>query len=484
MKLFGGILVAALLATPALAMAQTRPSDSSDTRSSEVYLDRAKRSNNPEDRQKSLELALTSAQKAIASRPDNPKGYFLAGQIYALLGNAAAADSAFDKAEQLWPEYAAQTERDRQQLWIRAYNAGIQAMNANNTEEAIRNFEQADAVWAKRPGARLNLGQLFARTNQQAKAIDAYRGALVILRGPQEGLRPEEVTQFKSFEEAATFNLAQLLAAANRNDEAIKEYEAFLARSPNHAVAKANLATVYSRTGKAAEAAKIYQELLSLDLSDTEFFNVGVGLYRAEQVAQAADAFRKAIAKNSQMREALYNLSQVLYTSVSKLQEERAAAKPADVKAVDAKLTPVLTELTQTAEKLRAIDPLNKNILALHAHALRGLADITADTKAAGDLRTRTMEVLKLHENLPAAVEDVQMSIAGENVTVSGNVVNNKGKAGDPVKLRVHFIGKSGQTVGTQEVTVSLPETQGAVPFKATLQTREPVVAWKYELIP
>jgi len=485
MKRFGGVLIAAAMLAPAMASAQTRPSGGSDINSAEVYLDKARQSRNDKDRKDATERALASAQKAIAAKPDNPRAYLLAGQAHTLLGNILAADSMYDQAERLWPEYAATTERDRMQLWIRSYNAGIVAMNANNNAEAIAAFELADAIHAKRPTARLNLAKLYAQTNQLEKAADMYRKSLEILRGSQQGLKPEEIQQWKTFEEAATFNLAQLLASTGKNEEAITEFKEFLTRNPTHTQAKVNLAVVYSRLNRTADAAKLYEELLSQDLTDVEFFNVGVGLYRSTQPVLAGEAFRKAIAKNPYMREAQYNLAQVLYAAANKLQEEKGTAKGEAVKAIDAKLLPIYTQMLDVTEKLRAIDPSSRNVLALRAQALRAMADLTTDAKASTDFRTKTLEVLKLHEALKFDVEAVALTPgAGDVMELNGTIVNLNGKAGESVKLRVHFIGKSGQTIGSQDVTVSLPAVQGGAPFKATITTKEEVAGWKYEVLP
>ncbi len=485
MKRVGGIVFALALLAPWTAEAQSRPSNTMQTNSAELYFDRARRSNREDEKKELLGKALGFALDGIKARADNPKAYLLAGQIYVQLSEAAAADSMFDKAEQLWPAYAKEIEPERMQVWIRSYNAGIAALRANNLAEAVKQFDNATQVYDKRAGAHLNLAQIYARQNQNDKAIGAYRTALAILGKPENrsGLKPEEEAQAKEFEEAATFNLAQLLATSGKNDEALAAYQEFLNRNPGNKIAKSNVAVVLSRMGKTTEAAKIYNELLAQDLTAEEFFGVGVGLFRSTQHEPAAEAFRKAAAKNPQMRDAHYNLAQAAYSLATELEEQKSKASGAAVKPLEARLVALFTEIGQVTEKLRTIDPANRNVIALQARAYRALGDLAADPKVGAEWKNKTLEALKANEALTFTVEDVVMTNANGEVQIGGSVVNQKGTAGQAVKLRFHFLGGGGNELGTQEVTVALSEVQGAAPFKASLKPGQEVAGWKYEVV-
>ena len=475
------------LVAPALAAAQTRPANTMHTNSAELYFDRAKKENREDEKKKLLDKALEFALQGVKAKADNPKAYLLAGRIYVQLGNAAAADSMLDKAEQLYPEYAKETDIDRQQAWVKAYNAGVLAMRDRKTDEALVQFEAANAIWNKRPGALLNIAQIHGNRAPD-KAIAAYKGALEILRGPaRQGLKPDEEKQWKEFEEAATFNMAQILATAGKNEEALTAYRDFLQRNPDSSLAMSNMAVVLTRMGKTEEASKIYADLLAKDLTGPEFFNAGVGLFRANQYGPAADAFRKSIAKNPHFRDAYYNMSQALYQQARDLVEERDKVKtnPAQLKTVDAKLTPVVTELAELTDKLRTMDPGSRNVVIMQAFAFRALGDLTAaDAAKSNEWKNKTLNALKINEALNYDVQDVTLTTAGEDVQIAGNVVNFKAKVGDALKLRFHFVGANGQVLGTQEVTVNMPEVQAAAPFKVTLKSKDEVAGWKYEILP
>jgi tetratricopeptide (TPR) repeat protein len=480
-----GLLFALVMLAPAVAQAQTRPSSSSQTNSAELYLDRARRSNRDDEKRDLVQKALEHSLAAIKAKADNPKGYLLAGRTYALLGDALAADSMFDRAEQLWPDYTKETETDRIQLWIRAYNAGIVAARDNNQDEALKHFENATHIFDKRPGAHLNIAQIYARKQDNEKAINAYRTALQIIAKPEnrQGLKPEEVKQWSELEETATFNIAQLLATTGKNEDALRAYQEFIARNPNNSMANLNLAVVLTRMDRTAEAAKVYNELLAMDLSDIDFFNVGVGLYKANQHAQAAEAFRKTIAKNPYMRDAHYNLAQAVYGLATELEEQKMKTTGAAVKPIDDKLIAYYQEIGELAEKLRGIDPANRNLLALQTRAYRGLSDLHSDVAVQTEWKNKLLAALTANDAMTFMVENLTLTSGAGEVSLSGGIVNLKATVGQPAKIRVHFIARDGSTIESQDVTVSLPEVQGATPFKATIKTDKPVAGWKYEVI-
>ena len=132
------------------------------------------------------------------------------------------------------------------------------------------------------------------------RAIEAFRGALEILRGPARDEVPaNQQEQWREGEEAAAFNLAQLLAGAGRDEEAAQAYRDFLEREPQNRTAKSNLAIVLSRLGRTDEASEIYSELMSQpDLTEAEYFSIGIGLLSADEFDRAAEAFRKVLAVN------------------------------------------------------------------------------------------------------------------------------------------------------------------------------------------
>ena len=474
------LLCAVLVLTPVAAQAQ-RPSATMQTRSAMLYLERAQKTQVAPERAKLLQQALEMATQGVQSQSGNSKTWFTLGQVYAELGDAVGADSAFDKAESMWPEYTKETEQERLKTFVNTFNAGVIAVQQNKPEEAIAKLEAAQKVYSKKPTPALNLGNLYARANNTEKAAASYRQALEILRGPErKALNAADEKQWAQWEEAAAFNLAQVLAQGNKDSEAAQAYQDYLARNPTNIIARSNLAIVLTRMGKKDEAAKTYQELLSQDLSDDEYFQVGVGLFRGEQYAQAADAFRKAIAKNTANRDAYYNLAQALYSQSTAVEEQRSKAKVADQKAFDAQLKPLYEELQKAAEKARELDPNNRNVLALLARSYRGMADVVP-TAAATEWKNKTLEVMKAHQDLPFEVTELAATTENGEIKITGNVVNLKATAGQPIALTFSFLGRNGQVLGTQDVTVTAPKVEDQVPFTVAFKTTEPWGGLKYQ---
>lgn len=482
MSRIGKVLIATLLLVPAVAHAQKRPGNNMQIRSAELYFDRWAKSQHPEDKKKFIQEAMEFSLQATQKDPGNARSWFTLGRVYAAVGDAVGADSAFDKAETLWPEYTKETATERLRAYVETFNAGVAAIQQNKLQEAVARLEAAQVVYDVKPTAALNLGNLYAKLNDADKAAGAYRKALAIMRGPsRQGLTEAEEKQWKEWEQAAAFNLAQILATAQKDAEAAQAYEEYLQRDPGNVIARSNLAVVYSRMGKTAEATKTYNDLLAQDLSDEDFFGVGVGLFRGQQYAQAGEAFRKAIAKNSAMRDAYYNLSQAIYSQITDLEDARSKAKAADLKAIDAKLKPMYEELQNTAEKARTFDPNNRNVLALLARAYRGMADVVPAAQA-NDWKQKTLKVMETHQAMPYEVVNVQITTDGAEAKLVGNVVNLKGTEGQPVKLTVSFLGKDGTVLGTQDLTVTAPKVEEEVEFTASLKNDKPLGGWKYEI--
>ena len=485
----GGLILAlALMAlVPAAAHAQNncKGGNNMHTRSAALYLDRAQKNGNPQQREELFRQALEQSLESTKNDADNPRSWFMAGQTYLRLQQYAAADSMFDRLEQLCANYEG-LAIERTNAWVTAYNAGVTAGQQGDIEGAIASMQRADMMYQGRPEARLNLGSYYANLGKHEEAIAAFRGALEILRGPaSEGLNEEQKAQWQENEQVAAFNLAQLLAIAGKDEEAAQAYRDYLASDPGNVTAQQNLAVVLTRQGKTADAATIYSELLGrTDLDAEDYFGIGVGLFNAEQHGPAADAFRKAIEKNPQFRDALYNLAQALYAPSLTLEDARAQASAADVAKINAQLTPIYNEIVESVEKARQYDPANANLYLLAARAYRGLADITANKAASDALREKVRATLEAQQALPVQVSQITLLPGETETTLTGSLGNLKLEAGAPVRLRVSFLGADGATLADAEVSLTAPAVGESVPFevKATVNSAD-VRGWKYEIL-
>jgi tetratricopeptide (TPR) repeat protein len=468
MRRLGALVLALAVTVPAGVQAQRKPSNSMHTRSAEVYLNNARASSATDERKEQLERALETLTEGTQSDGDNPKVWFLLGQVQALLGNAAAADSAFDRAESLYPDYAEEIAPQRFDVWAREYNAGVAAVQAGDMAGAIEKFESADAVYRGRPDALISLGSLHVQAGDLAKAEQAYRDAIEVIRGPAgEGLSADDAAAWKQDEEVATTELAALLAETGKPEEAAALYRALLESQPENMQAKTNLAVTLSRAGQTEEASRLYAELLAEpDLSDIALFNIGIGLYRAEQFDRSAQAFTRALEQNPHSPETMYNLGQAIVAT--------AAAAEAGRKAE------LANQLIDVAGQLHAADPHNRNVIMMLAQGQQTAADEEKDPARAEQLKQELVKTLELAESLPFEVSTVVMRADADGVRVTGQLTNQKIPAGQPIALEFTFVDARGNALGTDTVTVPAPAAGASSDFELAFPSDEPVAGWRY----
>jgi tetratricopeptide (TPR) repeat protein len=475
---FGKIALVATLVLPAVAQAQ-RPGATMQTRSAELYLAQAAKTQVPADKAKALKQAQDAALQGVEKNPENSKTWFTLGIVYAQQGDAVGADSAFDKAEQMWPEYTKETEQERYRAFAAAFNAGVVAMQARKVPEAIADLEAAARVYDKSPTAALNLGSLYVQTNQLDKAQTWYANALKIIReGDNSKLNENQKKQYAQWEEQAAFQLANIYANAGKDEDAAKAYQDVLTRFPGNALAKSNLALVYSRMGKTAEATAIYKELLAGDMTADEYFQVGLQMYRAKQYATAAEAFNKATAKNTVFRDAYYNSAQAVYSQIVDA-EAAAPSSTATKKAPNAALKAQYDQLREVAEKLYALDPYNRTSIKLLASSYRGLQENSTAAEAT-QWQNKLKDLIGKLEVLPVEITDLAMQDANDETTISGKLINVAAPQGAKIPVKLEVLKADGTVLVTADVTVDAPDVEAEQEFSVKLPTPKEAAGVRY----
>lgn len=454
MKRVGMVLIAAALLAPAAAEAQ-RPSNNMHTRSADVYLKQAAETRVTADRLELFEKALQSALAGVEQDANNPRSWFQAGQAYAGMQDWVGADSAFARAERMHAEYAAEINPIRLNAWISAYNAGVQALQAGDYKAAIASLETADRLYSKRPEALVTLGSLYAEEGEHAKAEQAYRKVLGILRGPERAKQNEKDRQNWAEDElSVSLRLANLLNEQNRAEDAEKVLREIVAAHPQNHMARANLAGLLSRAGKDAEAAAMYRELLQVqDLGETTLFNIGVGLFRAEQFTESAEAFRRALAVNPQSHEALYNLAQAKLALTGRLEDERGTAAAPRKEQIRTELAQLSEQMLETTERLHQLDPTNRNVLMMMAQAQRTIGE-TKQGASADEWNKKVLATLEKHGSLAFEVGDVVARTEGNDFVISGRLTSLKDPTAAAVRIRFHVLAVDGSMLATEEIQV------------------------------
>jgi tetratricopeptide (TPR) repeat protein len=175
--LFGALVV------PADVMGQN-PKDDRYTREASKHLGVAMLRQDEAERNAAYQAALMELQEGMVREASNPKIWFLAGQAYAGLLDFAGADSSFDKAVEMYPEYEAEVEAEREVAWVAGFQQGVALMDQQQNQEALRVFEAAHDLYPHRPEALLNMGSLYASAGDTDRAIQAFEDAIKAVNGP------------------------------------------------------------------------------------------------------------------------------------------------------------------------------------------------------------------------------------------------------------------------------------------------------------
>lgn len=462
------------------------PSDNRYTRSVALYMSQANQAPTQEAKNRLYQQGIESAQEGLADDASNPKLHMLLGRAYALLGRTAEAAEAWDRAIELYPPYEEELATDRQNAWIRSYNAAVSASRQGDMEVAERHFRDATLVFDGRYEAKLNLGNLMATLERDEEAIQYLEETLAFMESDKaEPMRERDEDAFENNRRAAVFNLAQVLARAGREEDAVTAYETYLADNPDDMTALGNLGVVLNQLGRAEEVADLYGAALERDdLESEEYFRLGLGLFAAQRYDQARTAFARALELNPYSRDARYNLANSVYALARGIQDELVEAGGSPDPETRARLVELYGELREHTGALREIDPQSEDVLALAAQASRSLSDLEEDQAASDELRGETSRILEARQGLGWAIDDVEMEVDGSYVIVSGSVVNIDGTEGQPVTLRVTAVAADGAALAQGDVTITLPAVDATSAWEAELQmgAEATPAGWRYEV--
>lgn len=407
--------------------------------------------------------ALDAAVRGIRADSTNPKSYYQAGLANLGVEDFVAADSMLVHAVDLHPRYELQAEPLREQYWVQEFNAGVQAIQDGNRDEALRRWEKADAIWKGRPEAMLNLGATYANQGELEQAADAFAGAIEAIEGDAiELVDSATAANWRDNAEIARQNLAQIYTQLERYDEAVALYEDMIARDPGDTQALTSLALILVRTEQTDSAQVIYERLLEQpDLGGGQYFNIGIGLYQMEAYAGAVDAFGAAAEANPYNRDALQNLGQSLFQNLQ-----------ADDDLSEAAQDDISRRLAETGQRLMEIDPYSPAGYELTAQGLVRLGDDQAAVRA-----------LEEGDQLPFNVVGTILQGSSEGGgTVTGQILNRTLAPGTTIQIRFTFY-STGDEVGTTTVRVQAPAEGESTGFEATVEGGEPATGFSYEVI-
>jgi Tfp pilus assembly protein PilF len=167
-----------------------------------------------------------------------PEAWLNLGRLEAAAGNSGEALTAYRKALELRPNYAAAFN-----------NMGLALAATAKQAEAEAAYQKAVEADPGLVSAWVNLGTLYSRSGELDKALATFERALKV--------NPDS--------QSAQLNRAVALRRAGRLQESISAYRALLVGNPRYVAAWHNLGMALNASGNGAEARDAFQRAIALD---------------------------------------------------------------------------------------------------------------------------------------------------------------------------------------------------------------------------
>jgi len=392
--------------------------------------------------------ALALLHVAARFEPRNPKAFATVAALYASRSNDDSALAYYRLAARTAGDDAA-FANDRREALTNAWHLVVRKVQGHPAaQRAARVRASLDSIQRGITNDSTVLARLVA-SSQSRKARDAKLApADQKLFTRDSTARAEAAARQRAALAAAVQQLAAdssaLTAAFAPAIDALKQC---LAAYPGELDAATTLATLYGQSGHAAQAAAVFDSLVahSKDLDPDALFGpgtrmVGQGLYRP-----AARALTLGLAKNPYRRDALFSLAVAYY----QLHDS--------------------TALLPTAQRLLALDPLNRASLKLMA--------------AGWDFRRQrdSTKAYVARADAGLAVEITVLSFVpdSEGAALSAAATNLKAAPSNPLHVTFEFLDPAGQVIATQTQDVPAMSPRQSQAFDLKVSGRR-VAGWRY----
>lgn len=411
------------------------------TRQAEQLIDETVQADSmPEqEAQSNYRQALTRIRLALKQNDEDAAAYWLAGRAHMGLGDYTAADSMLTRFTTLAPGCQEMANQARQSAWAEEFNAGIQAYQSGDQSTALEHFSSAN-VMKKDARSLNNAALLHQRAGDLEQAVELYQQSRKVATDPEQL-------------QAATVNLAEVLASQGRIDQAMDIYSTYLSEHPGDVTATINYAVAVRRaaaadsgsTALADSAQRIFDQLLQRDdLSFSEWYNVGLGLIQSQSYEGAKVALEKA-------REILPYDKRTMESLVDVLRLTRNPGQAASI-----------------ADTLVAWYPYQKDLYRAYIQTL----DQQGRTQ-------RVQQLLPQIQNLPVNFTQLDMTRQGASRYVIQGQVEPGTVGGQAVRIPFEFLNPAGEVVATKEVRIQVP-AEGSASFQFVLESDARIVGFRH----
>jgi tetratricopeptide (TPR) repeat protein len=235
-----------------------------------------------------------------------------------------------------------------------------------------------------------------------------------------------------------------------------------LAQDPENPEFLRQLASLYVQMEQPDSARPLYDRLLAVGgMTNTEYYQIGVGFYQMDDYDAAADAFRQAAEASSTDRDAVEMWARSLQLGLPPVGEGEDPASPE-----------VLAELEGAAERWMELDPNNRNAYLILAQTTNRMGN---DQRAG--------ELVRAIEALDVLVQNLQLQRYRDGGgIVSGSVQNVSRPAGSPIDLTVTIYDAQGNELGSQSTQVSAPAADATANFQVDFQSDVAIAGYTYDI--
>ena len=475
----------------------------------------------PLNRERDLKDAQRTLTQAVTTggQDKNAGAWYYLGRYYAMRNDAAGADSAFRKAEELAPACHEDINfYRRNSLWVPMFNQGLLALNAQNYDSAVTALRAAARVYNGEPQGLTTLATVFfnmppasylpestfkkqnpglpdsaATARYEAAVITRYDSAAKYFR---LGIQAAADPRFDKEKKDAMFNLGNAFYGAQHFDSAAAAYTDYLKVVPNDAQARARLADVLSVGGHKDSAMAMYRLIIqNADSAEPmSLFNAGVSIYNSapplpDSAKISAACRQKPRAAGQTLLQRKQKCDREGADSIARRDSSAVTNYQLAAQAFEAGLTrdPLnrdgLYNLTSSylamhladkmlpmAQRLVVVDPMNRNAVRMLAQAWQ--------LKKQGD--SALYYVTISDSLLPVDVSVGSFGPTDQGATITGIVTNYHGKASVPLKLVFEFVNKTGTVVTTTTADIPAIDRNGTHAFQVQA-TGAGIIAWRYK---
>jgi tetratricopeptide (TPR) repeat protein len=266
--------------------------------------------------QDNWDKAIEQLEEAVSLYPGDAEAHYLLGDGYGNQGKWLKMNEMFDKSLAIGSTFEPQIKSIKEKHWVTTFNSGVNRINGEDTEGALKQFKTCLAIDPNRAEAYKNLAFTYMRLDSLQEARVTYKKFLDVepenvetihalanlnfqLKNYDEVVELEtKVLELNPKDSDAVANLALAYDFLGEKEKAMATYEKAIQDSPDDKDLVFNLARLHYVNGDYDKAVALFQKVIAIDPEDFDS-NLNVG----NAYLQMADEYRKSLAKREEAGE-------------------------------------------------------------------------------------------------------------------------------------------------------------------------------------